>query len=135
MTISSKKSPILVEVGAGELIDKLTILAIKAERISDPVKLANITHETSSLNPMRQILADQYKGLVELEAELKAVNEGLWVLEDDLRACEARKDFGPAFIELARSVYFQNDKRAELKKKINLLCEASIIEEKSYHGF
>jgi len=135
MPKTPSSSAILVEVGAGELIDKITILVIKTERIADPAKLINIRREIEALSPARQRLVDQYAGLEALEAELKAVNEGLWVIEDDIRACEAAKDFGPVFIELARSVYIQNDKRAELKKKINILCEASIIEEKSYHGF
>jgi hypothetical protein len=135
MPKTSSSSAILVEVGAGELIDKITILIIKTERIADPAKLINIRREIEVLSPARQRLVDQYTGLEPLEAELKSVNEGLWVIEDDIRACEAVKDFGPGFIELARSVYIQNDKRAELKKKINILCEARIIEEKSYHGF
>ena len=70
-----------------------------------------------------------------LEAGLREVNSALWVIEDDIRACEAAKDFGPRFIELARSVYMQNDKRAQLKKDINLLCGSSIVEEKSYTEF
>ena len=126
---------IFVEVGAGELIDKITILVIKAEKISDPAKLANIRREMDALSTAKQSLVDKYPSVEILEGQLKAVNEALWIIEDDIRECESRKDFGPVFIELARSVYFQNDKRAELKKKINLLCEASIIEEKSYHGF
>jgi Family of unknown function (DUF6165) len=122
---------IFVEVGAGELIDKITILVIKTEKISDPAKLANIKREMDA----RQRLVDIYPGVEILEGQLKVVNEALWIIEDDIRECESRKDFGPTFIELARSVYIQNDKRAELKKKINILCEASIVEEKSYHGF
>ena len=126
---------IFVEVGAGELIDKITILVIKTEKISDPAKLANIKREMGALAPARQRLVDIYPSVEILEKQLKAVNEALWIIEDDIRACESRKDFGPVFIELARSVYIQNDKRAELKKKINLLCKACIIEEKSYNGF
>ena len=125
---------IFVEVGAGELIDKITILAIKAERISDPEKRANIAREQDALNPAYTQLLQSYPTLPSLEAELKAVNEALWVIEDDIRACEQKQDFGSAFIELARAVYFQNDRRAAIKKKINILCEADIIEEKSYHG-
>ena len=125
---------IFVEVGAGELIDKITILAIKAERISDTVKRANIAREQEALSPAHLNLLQAYPTLPVLEAELKAVNEALWVIEDDIRACEQKKDFGPAFIELARAVYFQNDRRAAIKKKINILCEADIVEEKSYHG-
>jgi hypothetical protein len=129
------QNPIFIEVGAGELLDKITILVIKTERISDPVKLANITREMEALASARRHLVGQYPGVEELEAELKAVNEALWTIEDDIKECESRKDFGPRFIELARSVYVQNDKRAEIKKKINIMCEARIVEEKSYHGF
>jgi hypothetical protein len=130
-----ENAKIFVEVGAGELIDKITILLIKLKRISDPSKLLNITHELETLQPARQRLVDIYPGVKVLETELQTVNEALWIIEDDIRGCEAAKDFGPIFIELARSVYIQNDKRAELKKKINLLCNASIIEEKSYQSF
>jgi hypothetical protein len=128
-------SKIFVEVGAGELIDKITILMIKLEKIVDPAKRENIKTELAALSTARERLVSAYPTLTGLEAELKAVNEGLWIIEDDIRACEAVKNFGPRFIELARSVYIENDKRAELKKKINILCEATIIEEKSYHGF
>ena len=126
---------IFVEVGAGELLDKITILVIKAEKILDPVKLANIKREMDALAPARQHLVDIYPGVEILEAQLKVVNEALWIIEDEIRACERRKDFGAAFVALARSVYRQNDKRADLKKQINLLCEAYIIEEKSYQDF
>jgi len=129
------QNPIFIEVGAGELLDKVTILAIKTKKILDLTKLANITREMDALASARQHLVDQYPGVEGLEAELQAVNETLWTIEDDIRECESRKDFGPRFIELARSVYVQNDKRAEIKKKINILCEARIVEEKSYHGF
>jgi len=127
--------PILVEVGAGELIDKITILAIKTEKISDPNKLSNIKREMDALAPAMQRLVDIYPEIQVVGLQLKAVNEMLWVIEDEIRACESRKDFGSSFVELARSVYHQNDKRAELKKVINLVCKAHIIEEKSYYGF
>jgi hypothetical protein len=133
--MNNDDSKIFVEVGAGELIDKITILMIKLERISDPKKLANINTELAALHPAKARLLVHYPTLPSLESELKAVNEGLWIIEDDIRACESVKDFGDKFIALARSVYIQNDKRAELKKKINILCEATIVEEKSYHGF
>ena len=74
-------------------------------------------------------------GLTDLEKRLKAINEDLWEIEDDIRACEAQKDFGPKFLELARAVYITNDKRAAVKKEINLLTGATIIEEKSYTDF
>ncbi|MEQ8283676.1 MAG: DUF6165 family protein [Parvibaculum sp.] len=127
--------PVLIEVGPGELIDKITILRIKSERMSDAAKLANVRHELDVLERARaENLADSAE-LRRLEAALKEVNEALWVIEDDIRQCEADKDFGTKFIELARAVYKQNDKRAALKKEINLLTGSSIVEEKSYTEF
>ena len=127
--------PILIEVGPGELIDKITILAIKSERIADPAKLKNIRHELEILEAARRAGIADAPELRHLEAELKAVNEALWTIEDDIRRCEAARDFGPAFIDLARAVYRQNDKRAALKKEINLLTGSAIVEEKSYVEF
>ena len=127
--------PVLIEVGPGELIDKITILRIKSERMSDAAKLANVRHELDVLEKARaENLADSAE-LRQLEAALKEVNEALWVIEDDIRQCEADQDFGTKFIELARAVYKQNDKRAALKKEINLLTGSSIVEEKSYTEF
>ena len=127
--------PVMIEVGPGELIDKITILNIKSERMSDAAKLANVRHELAVLEASRKANLQDSAELRRLEAELKTVNEALWVIEDDIRQCEADKDFGPKFIELARSVYKQNDKRAAIKKQINLLTGSAIIEEKSYTEF
>lgn len=128
-------SSVLIEVGAGELIDKITILNIKTKRMSDPGKLRNVQHELDVLEAARRRALPASDELVRLEGALTEVNEALWVIEDDIRACEAERDFGARFIELARSVYIQNDKRATLKKDINLLCGSSIVEEKSYTDF
>ena len=134
MTATAKGS-LLIEVGAGELIDKITILKIKAQRMTDPVKLRNVNHELDVLTlACRENLAPSPE-LDRLENELREVNEALWVIEDDIRACEDARDFGQKFIELARSVYIQNDRRATLKKRINDLCGSSIVEEKSYTQF
>ncbi len=127
--------PLMIEVGAGELIDKITILKIKATRMTDSAKLRNVRHELDALNRVRSGHLAQSDALDHLEGGLREVNEALWVIEDDIRACEAARDFGPRFIELARSVYIQNDRRATLKKSINELCGSSIIEEKSYTEF
>ncbi|HAG74525.1 MAG TPA: hypothetical protein DCL53_03540 [Thauera sp.] len=129
------KGSLLIEVGAGELIDKITILKIKAERMADPGKLKNVNHELSVLSTACAQNLAATPELARLEAELQAVNEALWVIEDDIRACEAARDFGAKFIELARSVYIQNDKRAVIKKQINEHCGSSIVEEKSYTEF
>jgi len=131
----NKTGSILIEVGAGELVDKITILKIKAERMSDAAKLANVKHELDVLSRACSEHLAPSAELTRLEDELRGVNERLWVIEDDIRACEARKDFGAEFIELARSVYIQNDLRARLKKEINALSGSSIVEEKSYTEF
>ena len=124
--------PILIEVGAGDLVDRATILLIKNERLADPAKRANVARELRALEAPRSALLAAFPALAPLEAELKGINETLWDVEDAIRRCEARGDFGPRFIALARAVYQNNDKRAELKKKINLLTGARLVEEKSY---
>lgn len=135
MNSTTSDGTLMIEVGAGELIDKITILKIKAERMTDPAKLKNVRHELDVLSQARAENLVQSDALDRLENELREVNEALWVIEDDIRACEAVRDFGPKFIELARSVYIQNDKRAAIKKSINALCGSSIVEEKSYTEF
>jgi hypothetical protein len=117
--------PILVEVGAGELLDKVTILRIKRERIADPAKLASVARELLALEPSRSALLAEFPAAAALESELERVNEALWEIEDSIRRCEARKDFGPRFVALARAVY-------QIKKTINILSNARIVEEKSY---
>ena len=126
---------IKVPVSVGELVDKLVILEIKAERIADATKRANVVHERDLL---RDTVANEVPGsarLNELTAALKQVNEQLWVIEDDIRDCERNRDFGQRFVELARAVYVTNDKRAALKKDINLLVGSDIVEEKSYKAY
>ena len=123
---------ILVPTAPGELIDKLTILRLKSERIADAVKLANVAHERKVL----QVIADQAlpesKKLGLLWETLYQINASLWVIEDDIRECESRQDFSAEFIRLARAVYQTNDRRAAVKKQINLLLGSAIVEEKSY---
>lgn len=126
---------IMTEIGSGELLDKISILEIKAERISDSAKLKNVRHELAVLSATRDKHLIGVDGLDELYQSLKSINMALWDIEDDIRDCEARKDFGQKFIELARSVYITNDKRAAVKKQINVLTGARIIEEKSYTEF
>ena len=129
------KGSVLIEVGAGELIDKITILHIKAEHMTDAAKLRNVNHELTVLSRARAESLAPSSELDRLEGELRAVNQALWVIEDDIRACEAARDFSQKFIDLARAVYIQNDRRATLKKSINELCGSSIVEEKSYTEF
>lgn len=126
---------ILVPTSAGELIDKLTILEIKSERMTDPAKLANVRTEMDLLLKTLRTEVPDSPRLQALQAELKRVNLALWDIEDDIRDCERQKDFGPRFIELARAVYVTNDQRAAFKKDINLLLGSQIVEEKSYQAY
>lgn len=127
--------PIMTEIGSGELIDKITILEIKSERISDLEKLKNVNHELSVLIATRNAHLNGFDELDKLTEHLKTINEALWQIEDDIRTCEAQQNFGRKFIDLARAVYITNDKRAAIKKEINLLTGATVIEEKSYTDF
>ena len=120
------------EISAGELIDKITILEIKAGRLEDPAQLANVRMELESLVAARDAALTPSSELVELTALLKAVNERLWQIEDDIRDCERAKQFEARFVELARAVYMNNDERAALKRRINELLGSRIVEEKSY---
>ena len=116
----------------GEFFDKITILEIKAARIKDSGKLQNVRRELELLRGLQANYAPSNDEQMYLVAELKSVNEALWDIEDDLRDCERRQDFGKEFISLARSVYKTNDRRAAIKKEINILYGSSVIEEKSY---
>ena len=124
-----------VPVSAGELVDKVTILEIKSERIGDAAKLANVRRELAGLSAIIDPLIATNKALAPLKSSLRAVNETLWQIEDDIRACERRKDFGPSFVELARNVYRTNDRRAALKREIDDLLGSEIKEEKSYQAY
>ena len=118
----------------GDFIDRLTILDIKAERVDDPVKLRNIEHERAAL---RQIWSDSAYFGASIEGEqreLKSVNAELWEVEDRIRIKERRGEFDREFIALARSVYRLNDRRAQIKRAINVKLGSDLIEEKSYHG-
>ena len=124
-----------IPVSVGEIMDKITILEIKAERILDAEKLANVTAELDTLRPLVTHDALNTASIKALVAELKDINEALWDIEDDIREREYTKDFGEAFIALARAVYVTNDKRAEVKKQINLATGSTLIEEKSYEDY
>ena len=128
-------SEILVPVSFGELLDKIAILQIKSERMTDPAKLANVRAELSALEKTWMAHPAAGQDIVKLRAELKAVNERLWVIEDDIRLKEKAQAFDEEFIELARSVYFQNDIRARVKKDINLALGSAYVEEKSYQDY
>ena len=121
-----------VEVSVGELLDKITILEIKSERIGDPGKLVNVRKELELLKTTWEASPLAATDVAASMAGLKAVNEELWEIEDDIRRHEAAADFGDSFVKLARSVYHANDRRAALKKDLNLKCGSALVEEKSY---
>jgi hypothetical protein len=117
------------------LLDKITILRIKSQRMSDPAKVSNVRHELSALE--ETWAASAYAG-VDIEADIAAlfrVNERLWVIEDDIRDKERAQAFDADFIRLARAVYFENDERAAIKRRINTRLGSALIEEKSYRDY
>jgi hypothetical protein len=126
---------LLAEISAGELIDKITILEIKLEHISDQPKRANIAREYAALAGALHRQIDDDPSISRLRNELKAVNAELWRIEDEIRAQERAQTFGSEFVALARAVYRTNDKRAQLKRDINLLTMSDLVEEKSYEVY
>ncbi len=125
---------ILVPVAPGELIDKITILRIKAARIDDAARRENVRHELGLLSGLAARALPAMPELAALEAELGEINARLWEIEDAIRAADARGDFGTDFVALAQAVYHTNDRRAAVKRRINLLLGSAIVEEKSYHA-
>lgn len=124
-------SAILVEISIGELFDKISILEIKKVQMSDPAKLRNVTTELETLEKVASTI-EQSEEIEGLRRQLRTINEQLWGIEDDIRICEAKDEFGDRFVELARSVYITNDKRANVKRKINELAGSRLVEEKDY---
>lgn len=122
----------LVPVSLGELVDKITILEIKSERIDDVEKGANVRQELRLLDMALSRFVDVPPQMGELKVELRAINEALWETEDEIRNCERKKDFGGAFVRLARNVYLTNDRRSAIKRRLNQLAGSAIVEEKSY---
>ena len=123
---------IQVPVSVGELIDKLTILEIKAQKIEDAKKLGNVNKERALLSAIIARELPASPELDELTSALRSVNEQLWAVEDELRALEAMGDFSAPFVEKARSVYLLNDERARIKQRINVEMGSELVEEKSY---
>lgn len=123
-----------IEVSWGELVDKLTILEIKERRLTSPDAVANVRRELAALNKVMQGLQAP-RELAGLKRDLSAVNDRLWEIEDRIRAKEAASVFDREFIDLARSVYINNDKRVALKREINLLLKSDVVEEKQYTGY
>jgi len=124
-----------VPVSPGELLDKISILEIKAERIDDGAKHANVERELDLLTGLWHAAGLESNEITELRARLRAINERLWDIEDAIRDCERRGDFGERFVDLARSVYRTNDRRAALKRRINQRLDSTIVEEKSYADY
>lgn len=124
-----------VAVSPGEVLDKITILEIKSERISEPAKLANVKHELELLRHTWQQSVSQDEVVKQLHTKLKSINAALWDIEDDIRAKELAGEFDQQFIDLARSVYVTNDQRAAAKKELNIHLGSEIIEEKSYKDY
>lgn len=123
---------LVVEISAGELLDKIAILEIKREKIRDEAKLANVVREHAALVEALETQIATSGELSRLRVALKDVNAELWRIEDEIRAQEKAQTFGEAFIALARSVYRMNDRRAAIKREINALLQSPIVEEKSY---
>jgi hypothetical protein len=126
---------IFVPVSPGEVLDKITILEIKSERMTDPVKLGNVRRELELLSQSWSKSVSEDEVVHMLHAELKRINEALWVIEDDIRDKERAREFDERFIELARSVYVTNDQRAAAKKQLNEHLGSEIVEEKSYQDY
>lgn len=124
-----------VPVSFGEVLDKITILEIKSERIDDPAKLQNIRRELDELNRVWNSTLPDAERVSAQRMALKAINEELWEIEDAIREQEAAGHFGERFIDLARSVYITNDKRAAVKREVNLALGSSLVEEKSYRDY
>ena len=124
-----------IPISYGELIDKITILEIKSQKITDAEKVKNVRHELDELLRVWTPLEESSVAFDDLRQELNTVNETLWDIEDDTRKKDLRGEFDSEFIELARSVYIQNDTRAEHKRAINLRLGSELMEEKSYVNY
>ncbi len=126
---------LFAEISPGELIDKITILEIKLERLDDTAKIANVRTELETLAATRDAAVPESPELASLTAELKEINGRLWEIEDDIRERERNKDFGLDFVELARGVYMTNDRRSRVKRRINEILGSRLVEEKSYAAY
>jgi len=124
-----------VEVSVGELLDKITILEIKSERVTDAAKLVNINAELQTLRTTWTASPLSSRDISDQMARLKAVNEKLWEIEDGIRKLEAAGSFGEEFVALARAVYFNNDERAAIKRELNTMLGSRLVEEKSYTDY
>ena len=124
-----------IPVSPGEVLDKITILEIKSERMSDPEKVANVKVELALLQETWADSVSEDSVIIAWRAQLKEINQALWKIEDDIRDKERTGEFDERFIELARSVYFTNDRRAKIKQDLNLHLGSEIVEEKFYRDY
>jgi len=131
----NKSKKILSEISAGELLDKISILEIKLEKIKDKADQEEINKEYKILKEVQNSSLEVTEKLKTLFKEIKEVNLNLWNIEDKLRICEKNKDFGQTFIELARGVYLNNDKRSKIKLEINNILDSNIREIKQYANY
>lgn len=122
-------------VSPGEVLDKITILEIKSEQIKDPEKLKNVELELNLLLKTWNQHVEESEEISKLKQQLKQVNQDLWNIEDDIRIKESKREFDDEFIQIARSVYVENDKRAAVKKAVNLFLGSELVEEKSYEDY
>jgi N12 class adenine-specific DNA methylase len=126
---------VLVPISWGELLDKLSILEIKVERLPEAAQIVNARKELDVLTAVRDAAGTPNAELAALYNRLKAINERIWEVEDEVRRCEHRRDFGEAFVALARQVYINNDERARIKREINQVTASELVEEKSYADY
>lgn len=124
-----------IPVASGELFDKITILEIKQENLKDPAKLANVAVELKALAEVAAQTFPDTEALKTLVSDLKKTNKEIWDLEDTIRDCERGQDFGQRFVETARMIYKTNDRRAAIKREINIYLGSALIEEKSYAAY
>lgn len=133
--VKGAMAEIAIPISPGELLDRLTILEIKSERIADTSKRANVETEWAAVARLAADLLSEDAEIIRLKGEIRAVNQALWEIEDAIRDHERRQDFGPEFVALARAVYRTNDKRAALKRAVNDHLGSAIVEEKSYAAY
>ncbi len=126
---------VMIPVSWGELFDKLTILQIKVQRMRDPAKINNVRKELTELEKVLHSAEPLAAAVIEVMDKLRVANSKLWDIEDEIRGCERAKRFDDEFVQLARAVYYTNDERAALKKRINLLMGSELVEEKSYASY
>tara|TARA_B100000686_G_C16096606_1_gene621186 strand:+ start:196 stop:597 length:402 start_codon:yes stop_codon:yes gene_type:complete len=133
--MSNESKKILTEISAGELLDKISILEIKLAKIKDKESIFEINKEYESLKNTKNLNIKSSQNLEKLTDQLKEINLKLWDIEDQKRICEKNKDFGKNFVDLARSVYLNNDRRAKIKSEINKILDSNIKEIKQYSDY